>query len=119
MASRRRKFWPDPWHLVCCIFLNSGRFRSEVIKMDDLSAIEIGYQVYLKEGGEPCGAVRAVAAGGRSEIIVYIENAGEFVVPASAVRAAHDAKVILDRQQLDQPLLDAIAHAHDREVPGL
>jgi hypothetical protein len=81
-----------------------------------LQKIEIGYQVYLKEGGEECGAVRDVAP---DEIIVYVENAGEFVVPGDAVRAVHDSKVILDRAHLDRTLLDAIAHAHDNEVPGL
>jgi hypothetical protein len=83
-----------------------------------LRKIEIGYQVYLKEGGEECGAVRDVAPE-ENEIVVYVENAGEFAVSGNAVRAVHDAKVILDRAHLDRSLLDAIAHAHDNEVPGL
>ncbi len=83
-----------------------------------LQTIEIGYQVYLKEGGEECGAVRDVAPN-QNELVVYVENAGEFVVRGDAVRAVHDAKVILDRARLDRTLLDAIAHAHDNEVPGL
>ena len=83
-----------------------------------LRNIEIGYQVYLKEGGEECGAVRDVAPN-EDELVVYVENAGEFVVRGDAVRAVHDAKVILDRARLDRALLDAIAHAHDNEVPGL
>jgi hypothetical protein len=87
--------------------------------MDNISAVEIGSQVYLEEGADPCGGVRRVGPGGRPEVVVYIENGGEFAVPAGAIRSAHDGKVILDGAQLDQPLLDAIAHAHDREVPGL
>ena len=51
------------------------------------------------------------------EIIVFIENAGDFVVPVAAVRSVHDGKVILDGAQLDRPILRAIAHAHDREDP--
>ena len=48
-----------------------------------------------------------------------MENGGEFVIPAAAVRSAHDGKVVLDRARLDEAILDAIAHAHDREVSGL
>jgi hypothetical protein len=87
--------------------------------MEQKQNIEIGSQVYLEEGGEPCGAVREVRPGSRDEITVYVENSGEFIVPSDAVRAAHDGKVILDRERLDQSLLDAVAHAHDAEVPGL
>ena len=83
-----------------------------------LKAIEIGFQAYLEEGGEEFGAVRAVAPAERDEIVVYVENAGDFTVPLRAVRCVHDGKVVLDRAQLDQPLLDAIVHAHEREEPG-
>lgn len=55
----------------------------------------------------------------RAAITVYVENAGDFVVPASAVRAVHDGKVVLDARGLDERLLRAIAHAHDREEPNL
>jgi hypothetical protein len=84
-----------------------------------LENVEIGSQVYLEEGGEVCGAVRGVAPGGSNEITVYVENSGEFIVNSDAIRAAHDGKVILDRARLEKSLLDAIAHAHDAEVPGL
>lgn len=81
--------------------------------------VKVGFQVFTEEGGEECGAVRDVAPQGRAEIIVYIENAGDFVVPAAAVRSVHDGKVVLDPARLDQDLLEAIAHAHDRERRGL
>ena len=58
------------------------------------------------------------ARDGRAEIIVYIENAGDFIVPAGAIRSVHDGKVVLDSARLDQDLLDAIGHAHDRERRG-
>ena len=79
----------------------------------------IGDQIFLEESGEECGAVRDVRPEGRAEIVVYVENAGEFTVAASAIRSVHDGKVILDRDRLDLALQEAIAHAHDREVPGL
>lgn len=88
--------------------------------MDDkLKAIEIGFHVYLEEGGKNLGAVRSVAPGGRPEIIVYIDNGGNFIVPVDAVRTAHDQKVILDPKHLDERLRNAVAHAHDREEPRL
>jgi len=87
--------------------------------MDDrVSVIRVGFQVFVEEGGVECGAVREVAPEGRDEIIVYVENASDYVVPASAIRSAHDAKVVLNPARLDQDLLNAIAHAHDRETPG-
>jgi hypothetical protein len=77
-------------------------------------AIEIGFQVYLNDGDDEVGAVRG--PGDKPDtIIVYIENAGDFVVPISAVRAVHYSKVLLDQSQLPQPMLDAIAKAHDAE----
>jgi hypothetical protein len=51
-------------------------------------------------------------------LIIYIENAGDFEVPAEAVRRVHDGKVIVDTRRLDARLRAAIAHAHDREEPG-
>ncbi|HEY1371732.1 MAG TPA: hypothetical protein VGH50_04625 [Candidatus Binatia bacterium] len=84
-----------------------------------LSAIRVGDQVYLKEGAEECGAVREVAPGGRDEITVYVENGGDFTIAFDAIRSAHDGKVVLDRGRIDQKLLNAVKHAHDREEPGL
>jgi hypothetical protein len=85
--------------------------------INHVSTIEIGYQVFVEEGGEECGAVREVAPEERDEIVVYIENAGDFSVPTQAIRSVHDGKVILDAQHLDERLRDAIAHAHDSEEP--
>jgi hypothetical protein len=40
-------------------------------------------------------------------LIVYVENAGDFLVPLAAV----------EREKLDQRLRQAINHAHDAEEP--
>jgi len=77
--------------------------------------IAVGYHTFVSDGGEEFGAVRAVSS---DSLTVYVENAGDFYVPSAAIRSVHDAKVVLDRGRLDQRLLDAIAHAHDREEPG-
>ena len=47
--------------------------------------IEIGYQVFVSDGGEEFGAVREISPNGRPELVIYVENAGHFVVPLSAV----------------------------------
>ena len=81
-------------------------------------AIEIGYQVFLVDGGEAFGAVREVAPQGREELVIYVENAGDFVVPITAVEAVHSQKVILNYNKLEPRLQQAIRHAHDAEQPG-
>ena len=67
-------------------------------------AIEIGYQAFVSDGGEEFGAVRAVSPNGRPELVIYVENAGEFVVPLAAVEAVHSQKVILSCGKLERRL---------------
>ncbi len=78
-------------------------------------SIEIGFQVFLKDGTEEVGAVRDFLAA-RSELVIYVENHGEFLVPLSAVHAVHSQKVIFDPARLEKKLLKAIGHAHDAET---
>ena len=80
--------------------------------------IEVGYQTFVSDGGEEFGAVREVSPNGRPELVIYVENAGEFVVPLSAVEAVHSQKVILTCRKLDHRLRQAIGHAHDAEEPN-
>jgi hypothetical protein len=81
-------------------------------------AIEVGYQTFASDGELAFGAVREVAPHGRPELVVYVENAGDFVVPLSAVEAVHAQKVVLNFGKLDRDLQIAIGHAHDAEDPG-
>ena len=78
--------------------------------------IEVGYQAFVSDGGEEFGAVRAVSP---TELVIYVENAGEFRVPRDAVEAVHSQKVVLSCAKLDRRLREAINHAHDAEEPGL
>ena len=80
--------------------------------------IEVGYQAFVSDGGEVFGAVRQVAPHGRPELVIYVENAGDFVVPLTAVEAVHAQKVILNCDKLEPQLREAIGHAHDAEEPG-
>jgi hypothetical protein len=77
--------------------------------------IEIGYQAFVSDGGEEFGAVRQVSP----ELVVYVENAGDFIVPLAAVEAVHSQKVILNCGKLDRQLRLAIGHAHEAEEPGI
>lgn len=74
--------------------------------------VSVGDQLFLEEGGEEIGAVRKVAP---DHLVVYVEAAGDFIVPGQWVRAAHNGKVVLDPTKVDEKLLAAAAAAHDAE----
>jgi len=83
--------------------------------------IEIGYQVFASDGGEEFGAVRQLLPGGpngKPELVIYVENAGDFTVPLEAVDAVHSQKVVVNCRKLGKALRKAIGHAHDAEKPG-
>jgi hypothetical protein len=54
---------------------------------------------------------------GKEGLMITVENAGDFVVPLSAVEAVHSQKVILNCAKLERRLRRAIGHAHDAEEP--
>lgn len=80
-----------------------------------MDRIEIGYQAFVSDGGEEFGAIRDVQS---DRLVVYVENAGDFTVPLSAVEAVHSQKVVFACGRLDARLREAIGHAHDAEQPG-
>ena len=82
-------------------------------------SIQVGFQVFDQDGGQTFGAVRDVCPGGRQELLVNIENAGDHCIPLDAIVDVHSEKVIVDAQRVDPTVRDAITHAHDAEVPGL
>ena len=77
-----------------------------------VAGIKPGFEAFVFDGGEKFGAVREVSG---HELVVYVENAGDFRVPAAAVVAVHSQKVIFDCKRLDRALRKAIGHAHDAE----
>jgi len=79
--------------------------------------ISEGFMVFIADGDEGIGSVREIRPG-LPELVVYIENAGDFVVPLSAVRDVHSDKVVLNFDRLDLRLRDAIRHARDSEDPN-
>jgi hypothetical protein len=116
-AARFLHSWPGerpPWQKNLLIDLNArGLDSGGKITMQE--QIEIGYHAYASDGGEEFGAVRQVSP----QLVIYVENAGDFVVPLDAVEAVHSQKVILDCAKLGSELRRAIGHAHDSEEPGL
>lgn len=76
--------------------------------------IDEGFMVFVSDGDEGIGSVREIRHG-LPELLIYIENAGDFVVPVSAVKAVHSGKVVLDFNRLDLRLRNAIRHARDSE----
>lgn len=81
-----------------------------------MADIRIGDQAFTADGGEEFGAVRDV---GDDDVLVYVENAGDFRIPLDAVASVHAGKVIFDCRKLERRLRAAINHAHDAEEPGL
>jgi hypothetical protein len=90
---------------------------SQELKMATLEVGE-GYEVFLGDGQKAFGAVREVSRN-RQDIIVYVENAGDFVIHASAVTGVHAQKVIVDRHKLEPRLVEAITRAHTAEDPNI
>ena len=76
--------------------------------------IEVGQMVFVADGGVGIGAVRETR---RDEVVVNIQNAGDFVLPLSAVRDVHSGKVLLDLDRLDANVVEALRHVHDAESP--
>ena len=81
--------------------------------------IEEGFDVFFHDGEKAFGAVRQVSPNGRPELVVYVENAGDFTIPLTAIVDVHSEKVILDSSKLDARLRQAIGHAHEVEDPRI
>jgi hypothetical protein len=79
--------------------------------------IEPGFMVFVADGELGVGAVREVHAD-RRELVVNIENGGDFTLPATAIRDVHEGKVILDVERLPAAMRQALQHPHDAEDPN-
>jgi hypothetical protein len=81
-----------------------------------LPNIQVGFPVFVSDGGQEVGAVRQVAPFGRPELEIYVDNAGD--VPLTAVASVHANKVVLDCKKLEPNLQRAVGHSYDGEEPG-
>ena len=80
-----------------------------------LPPIEVGDQAFAQGSEEEFGAVRQVRP---QDLVVYIEDAGDTMIPLSAVTEVIEGKVIVDIEKLDEGVRRAIANAHrDEDFP--
>ena len=70
--------------------------------------------VFLADGQLGVGAVREIHPDS-SSFVVNIQNAGDHVLSFDTIRNIHSGKVMLDIDQLEPSLRDALAHTHDAE----
>ena len=68
--------------------------------------------VFVADGEVGVGAVREVRG---SEVVVNIQNAGDVVLPLTAIRDVHSGKVVLALDQLEAPVIEALNRVHDAE----
>ncbi|ATS52033.1 hypothetical protein XAP3CFBP6996_018850 [Xanthomonas citri pv. fuscans CFBP 6996] len=80
-----------------------------------MQQIEIGQMVFLRDGEVGVGAIRDIRNEG-AELVINIENGGDFVLPASVVRDVHSGKVMLDVDKLPDDVRNALRHPHDNEL---
>jgi hypothetical protein len=83
--------------------------------MAKLPLIEIGFETFLADGAAAFGAVRAVAPGGRPELMVNVEGAGDVRIPLSAVEKVVLDKVVVRWDALEEDVQQAIKHTLDQE----
>jgi hypothetical protein len=76
--------------------------------------IEVGYQTFVSDSTDDFGAIREISGDGK-QVTVYVENAGDFLVPITSVVSVQSEKVTFDCRKLDRRLRAAIGHAHDAE----
>ena len=76
--------------------------------------IEIGYQVFAKDGEEEFGAVRQILSDGH--LVIDIENKGDVLIPDDAIVSVIEQKVLIDLKKLEPAIRTAIGHAHDAET---
>jgi CheY-like chemotaxis protein len=68
-------------------------------------SVSVGDRLYARRGGQPFGTVLEVR---REFLMVDVAKAGAFVVPATAVASVESGKIVVDPDELDDDLRDAI-----------
>ena len=68
--------------------------------------------VFVADGEVGVGAVREVR---ETDMVVNIQNAGDVVLPLTAIRDIHSGKVVLDLDQLEAPIIEALNRVHESE----
>jgi hypothetical protein len=80
-----------------------------------LPLIEVGFQVFLRDGGPSFGAVRRVVFGAAPQLEINVEGGGDFRIPLDAVAKVAAQRVVLRWSALPTSMQEAIRHAADAE----
>ena len=72
--------------------------------------------VFARDGETSVGAVRHVR---RGRVDVFIEGFGEATLSPEQIDHAGEGKVVLALDRLPEAVSEAIAHAHDAELPDV
>jgi hypothetical protein len=91
------------------------RAARHIFPIVKLPFVEVGFPVFLVDGGDAFGAVRIVGVGGRPDLRVHVEGSGEHVIPYEAIEKVASKKVIVSWGRLGAEVQRAIAHALDLE----
>ena len=78
--------------------------------------LAVGQMAFITGSAEAVGAVHGLSS---SAVNIYVENAGDFTVPLTAVVSVNAEKVVLDCGRLEHRLRRAIGHAHEAEDPRI
>lgn len=78
--------------------------------------INIGDAVFLRDGANSVGSVHRTWSSDNTSIVVYVENAGDFDVPSTAIKSAEFGKVVLEEAKLDEKMRASIKRAHSSET---
>ena len=76
------------------------------------NVVKEGFDVFVHDGEDAIGAARKVQS---HALVIYLENAGDFTVPLTAIQNADEDKVVLNCRKLEFRLKQAIGHAHQGE----
>ncbi|UNE61277.1 hypothetical protein [Xanthomonas oryzae] len=71
--------------------------------------------MFLRDGEVGVGAIGDIRNGG-DELLITIENGGDFVLPVPVVCDVHWGKVMLDVDQLPDHVRNALRHSHGSEL---
>lgn len=80
-----------------------------------MGTIEPGFKTFLSNSADPFGSVRSTPKN-RREVIVSVANAGDFVIPLSAVKYVESSTVTFDCNKIDRVLRKAIEHANPQHA---
>jgi hypothetical protein len=98
--------------------VNQHRFEALLVRCREFGVLQMenikaGMMVFLADGQTGIGSVREISS---DQLVIQVENAGDFALPMDAVHTVHFDKVVLSPDKLDPGTLNAMRHAHDKET---